>query len=348
MAAGRFSLIIEHGTGTRDQIAELVCAGRVLVLAGAECDLASLPRGHWIGGTAASFVTAAGGQEANGRIFYSDLTRIAQDVRVNHFNLTEMRQIGRLHPANGFTVAIVPGFSELLAGLSSEILDYDGVYSAPLFGWVSAVSLCQLGRQQPKSFAGNPAGSAERAAVMSIALPDEFFAQLHIANLFSPGTGLEIRFANPGFLADGECLIGGKPDNLARYMEAKKIDRRLPLVADHEGALINISIITSDPQTGCSTFLAPVNPALSYRFAVEVLDYQNEFSRLLSELGPVGGALSCICVQNYEHAGLRETTGLPFQGPVTFGQIAYSVLNQTLACLTISQSADEDAGSGSG
>ncbi|MBB5371938.1 DUF6976 family protein [Acidocella aromatica] len=341
-------MIIEHGAGTKDKIAELICEGRVLVLAGDEADLAALPSGRWIGGTAAHFITAEGGQEANGRIFYSDLTRIAQDVRLNHFNLTEMRQIGRLHPANGFTIAIVPGFSELLAGLSAEILDYEGIYSAPLFGWVSAVSAGQLGTRRPKSFAGNPVGSAEQAAVMGIALPDEFFAQLHIANLFSPGTGPGIRFANPGFVTDGECLIGGKPGNLARYIEAKKIDPRLPLVADHEGALINISIISSCPQTGRSTFLAPVNPALTYRFAVEVLDYQHEFSRLLGELGPVSGALSCVCVQNYEHAGLHEAADLPFQGPVTFGQIAYSVLNQTLACLTVSHNAEDDTGPGSG
>ncbi len=341
-------MIIEHGTGTKDKIAELILEGRVLILAGAEADLACLPDGRWIGGTAANFITAEGGQDANGRIFYSDLTRISQDLRLNHFNLTEMRQIGGLHPVNGFTVAIVPGFSALLAGLSAEILDYQGIYNAPLFGWVSAVSPGQLGKLQPKSFAGNAAGSTEQAAVMSITLPDDYFAQLHIANLFSPGTGPEIHFSQPGFVVDGQCLIGGKPDNLAHYIEREKIDRRLPLVADHEGAMINISIISTDPQGGNTTFLAPVNPALTYRFAVEVLDYQNEFSRLLNELGPVSGALSCICVQHYEHAGLHETTELPFQGPVTFGQIAYGVLNQTLACLTVTHNAEDYSGPGSG
>lgn len=340
-------MIISHGTGTKDKITELIQDGRVLVLAGAEDDLASLPNGRWIGGTVANFITADGGQNAGGQIFYSDLTRIAQEARLNHFNLTEMRQIGRLHPNNGFTIAIVPGFSELLAGLAAEILDYDGIYSAPLFGWVSAVSPSALGKVRPKSFAGSPAGSAEQAAVMNITLPEEFFAQLHIANLFTPGTGPEIRFPISGFTAEGECLIGGKPVNLARYIETEKIDQRLPLVADHEGALINISIICADPQTGRTTFLSPVNPVLTYRFAVEVLDYQSEFSHLLNELAPVSGALSCVCVQHYEHAGLGDATNLPFQGPVTFGQIAYSVLNQTLACLTVSQNTDDYTGPGS-
>ena len=337
-------MTVEHGTGTRDEIAGLIHAGRILVLAGAEADLASLPRGRWIGGTAASFITAAGGQEADGRIFYSDLTGIARNVRLHHFNLSEMRRIGRLHPANGFTMVIIPGFSELLAGVSAKIMDYEGIYHAPLFGWVSAVDLAQLGHMRPKSFSGAPAGRAEHAAVMTVSLPDELFAQLQIANLFSPGIGPEIRFGKPGFLAEGECQIGGKPDNLARYIEAETIDRRLPLVTDHDGALINISIIASDAQTGRATFLAPVNPALTYRFAGGILDYPREFSHALDELHLGSAALSCICAQNYEHAELRQSTGLPFQGPVTFGQIAYGVLNQTLACLTISNHEEEDAG----
>jgi len=338
---------VKHGTGTRDEVAGLIHAGRILVLAGAEADLAGLPPGRWVGGTAASFITATGEQEADGQIFFSDLTGVAQNIRLHHLNLSEMRQIGRLHPANGFTIAIIPGFSELLAGISTELLDYNSIYNAPLFGWVSAVDPSQLGRLQPKSFAGGPAGSAEHAAVMSVSLPHNLFAQLQIANLFSPGTGPEIRFAQPGFVADGDCLIGGKPDNLARYIEAAQIDSRLPLVADHDGALINISIIASDAQTGRATFLAPVTPALTYRFAEQVLDYRYEFSRTLSELCQTSAALSCVCVQNYEHAGLRETAGLPFQGPVTFGQIAYGVLNHTLACLAISESGEEDTGPGS-
>jgi hypothetical protein len=338
-------VIIEHGTGTPAEIAGLILAGRILVLAGAEADLSRLPRGRWIGGTAASFITAAGGQEADGRIFYSDLTGIARNVRLHHFNLSEMRRIGRLHPLNGFTIAIIPGFSELLTGVCAEILNYDGLYNAPLFGWISAVDPSQLGRMRPKSFfAGAPAGSTEHAAVMSVSLPHDLFVQLQIANLFGPGTGPEIRFAKPGYLAEGDCLIGGKPDNLARYIEAENIDRRLPLVSDHEGALINISIISSDAQTGRATFLAPVNPALTYRFAADILDYRCEFSSAMNELHKGSAALSCVCVQNYEHAGLRQSTGLPFQGPVTFGQIAYGVVNQTLACLTISKHEDEDAG----
>lgn len=35
------------------------------------------------------------------------------------------------------------------------------------------------------------------------------------------------------------------------------------------------------------------------------------------------------------HAGLEAPHGMHFTAPVTFGQIAYTVLNQTLVCLAI-------------
>ncbi len=335
-------MTVTHGLATPEEAAALIRAGRVLVLAGTAADLATLPHGQWIGGTAASFLTQAGGREANGRLFYSDLSAVARLVRLRHLSLPELRQIGRLHPANGFTLLIVPGFSQLLAGLCAGIMDYEGIYNAPLFGWVSAVAPYNLSKYRPQSFAGGPAGASELAAVMSVTLPDELFAEIHIANLFNPGVGPEIRFPKPGFVAEGACQIGGETGNLAQYMEAKGIDQRLPLVADHDGALINLSILASDPHGGTTTFLAPVDPGLTYRFAEPVLDYPEELDRALVQLPRDASGLSSVCLQNYLHGRLRQAIGLPCQGPVSFGQIAYNVLNQTLACLRIGAVAEDE------
>ena len=47
-------------------------------------------------------------------------------------------------------------------------------------------------------------------------------------------------------------------------------------------------------------------------------------------------SFSCNCVLNYLYAGLEGKKTGEFNGPATFGEIAYQLLNQTLVYLTIS------------
>ncbi len=44
---------------------------------------------------------------------------------------------------------------------------------------------------------------------------------------------------------------------------------------------------------------------------------------------------SCNCLKNYLHGGLVGKTTGGIKGPITFGEIAYQLLNQTLVYLTI-------------
>lgn len=331
----------------------MIGEGRVLLLAGTEEDLASLPEGCWIGGTTGYFVTPQGGVAATGQIFYADFTAIANGANWRSFDAGNIHEIGQHYPHNGFAILILPGFSNLLGQVSGRIMEFDGLYNLPLMGWVSAVALKglpdKLPLERPKTFAGGPQAEDERAAVLYVSLPEQCFAQLHIANLFAPGTGPEIRFPAAGQTSDGDCLIGGERRNLARYIAERGIDRRLPLIADHEGALLNVAILMADVPTGRMTFLSPVSAALTYRFAEEVLDYTAEFTRAAAEIELDKAAHACICALHYHYAGLTlgkdETSPLPPGGPditapVTFGQIAYTVLNQTLTCLTIGRHED--------
>jgi len=333
----------------------MIGEGRVLLLAGAEADLATLPPGCWIGGTVGYFATPQGGVAAKGTVFYTDFTALTDGASWRSFGAGDIDEIASHYPANGFALVIIPGFSKLLGHVAGRIMEYDGLYNVPLMGWVSAVALDGLPEtmppDRPKSFAGGPQAENERAAVLYVSLPARYFAQLHIANLFTPGTGPEIRFLKSGQVQDGDCLIGGTRTNLARYMAAQKIDRRLPLVADHEGALLNVAILTKDVSKGSVTFLAPVSTALTYRFAELIVDYEAEFVQAAAEIELAKAAHACICVLHYYFAGLagamdmREVSLLKLPGtditaPVTFGQIAYTILNQTFTCLTISLSED--------
>jgi hypothetical protein len=330
----------------------MIREGRVLLLAGTEKDLSTLPGGCWIGGTAGHFVTPQGGVAADGQIFYTDFTDIADGASWRSFDDGDIHEIAQYYPENGFAILILPGFSKLLGKVAGRIMEFDGLYNVPLMGWVSAVSLAGLPhvlpQVLPKTFAGGPTRYDERAAVLYVSLPAQYFAQLQIANLFGPGTGPEIRFLQPGQFSDGDCLIGGVRRNLAQYIVEHGIDRRLPLVADHEGALLNVAILLADAATGRVMLLSPVSPALTYRFAEEVLDYEAEFARAAAEIELDQAAHACICALHYHYAGLTQlpnSKGIPTGGPaitapVTFGQIAYTVLNQTLACLTIGRSED--------
>jgi hypothetical protein len=333
----------------------MIGQGRVLLLAGTEEDLATLPEGCWIGGTSGYFITPEGGLgAAAGLVFYTDFTSIAQGASWRSFDSGDIHQLARYYPDHGFAILLLPGFSQLLGEVAGRIMEFDGLYNLPLMGWVSAVLLESQPHilppgATPKVFAGGKAGGSECAAVLYVSLPEQYFAQLHIANLFAPGNGPEIRFPQPGQFSNGDCLIGGSRGNLVQYIAEHGIDPRLPLVADHEGALLNVSILVAEP--GRVIFLAPVSPALTYRFAEDVLDYAAEFARAAEEIELDQAAHACICALHYYHAGLTYGFGDPpykpplpgphITAPVTFGQIAYTVLNQTLTCLTIGRNEEE-------
>jgi hypothetical protein len=159
-------------------------------------------------------------------------------------------------------------------------------------------------------------------------------AVLDIINPFRPGTGDTIVFESEGFTSSGDCRIAGEPANLARYIRENAINTKLPLIADYNGALINVSIQSVDHETGTVKFYAPVFSGVAYRFAEPIADYVEAFDSA-GQTGADGLVFSCNCILNYLYAELEgERTG-NFTGPVTFGEIAYMLLNQTVVYLKI-------------
>jgi hypothetical protein len=66
-----------------------------------------------------------------------------------------------------------------------------------------------------------------------------------------------------------------------------------------------------------------------------VADYVSAFESRLKTLAPGNIVFSCNCILNYLYSQLegRRTGGIV--GPITFGEIAYQLLNQTLVYLEI-------------
>ncbi len=322
---------------TAAEVAELIEAGHTLVLAGAEQELARLPAGRWIGGTVSCILTPDGVRPAAGKLIYADLSRVALKAELRQFNARQLQNLSARYPDNGFAVIILPGQSTLLQAVATRMPDWPGLYNAPLAGWVSAVPLKELGKSQPKVFCGNATPRHDIAALMYISLPEGVFAELNIINPFGATSCSSLRFLAGGYSIRGTCLLDGKKINLARLIASGEIDPTLPLAADRDGALLNNSIIASDPKAGTVTFLNPIDPSLTYRFAEPVHVFKEAFVRAARGIDLPGATLSSVCVASLRHLDDEIRPMLPAIAPVTFGQIGYTVLSQTITCLSLSR-----------
>jgi hypothetical protein len=323
-----------HGLKTISEIASMITAGRVLLLAGDEALLETLPAGNWIAATSGNFMTDAGGVADRRNIFYTDITDDAESTQIKCLSLDELPRLAENYPVNGFTVLIVPGLSDFLASFATNVSEYKDIFNAPLAGWVSGVPVEDIGKATPKIFAGNREGFSDHAAVMYVSIPEKKSARLDIINLFSPGKGASLQFRDNSFSV-ADCEINGKLTNLSGYLAEQSIDTKLPLVADYNGAMINVSIQSVDSGAGVVHFYAPVFPGIVYHFATPVPDYTAAFKEAMEELEDAPPVFSCNCILNYLYAGLEGKSTAPFVGPITFGEIAYILLNQTLVYLTI-------------
>jgi hypothetical protein len=188
----------------------------------------------------------------------------------------------------------------------------------------------------PKVFAENGTPLDNSAVVLRLKLPSSKFAQINIINLFQQGAGDVITFPAGGFsIATAE--VNGKAGLFADYLKTAGVDTRLPLVADYAGAMVNVSIKNAETEKGEVEFYAPVVPGIEYRVAAPVHDYARIFDDEFTRLAPQNIVFSCNCVLNYIYSGLEGKTSGGFSGPITFGEIAYQLLNQTLAYLTIEE-----------
>ena len=317
-----------------DDASALIRSGAALALGGSAEALASLPAGNWIAGTIPYFMTEAGGAKSHDRVF---ATRFPADwkVVVAAYSADQIERIVPNTPDDGFSFAITPcGCAALdrFAAVGREVAD---AFLKPVVGWVAGIDLEQIGRQRPQVFLGTDRQAREDGFVVAhVTLPAGRLAALSIVNIFMPDGGDVIHFHERGTSAT-ECFVNGKPRRLAEYLrERGNAAGVLPLVGDFAGAHINVSI-QSISDEGKVTFYAPVFPDTDYHLAKPVQDYAEAFSRRLAEEGGDTPAFACNCILNYMHGRLEGRFVGDLRGPVTFGEIAYQLLNQTLVRLHV-------------
>ncbi|WP_018412425.1 DUF6976 family protein [Methyloversatilis thermotolerans] len=310
----------------------LIRSGGYFSVAGDEALLRQLPRGHWIGGTIPYFMGQDGGVTTRDQLYVSQVPGNMPLIRF--YDPISLERVCVDAPENGFSIIVMPAFSAVHSLFARNAPGYEDMFLKPLVGWVSGIHLSDIGRISPLVVNGETLEfDGERALVMHVPLPEDKYARIDIINLFTQGDGDRIRFPAKGFSAT-ECLINGQPGNFAQYVQSRGIDTRLPLVADYSGAMINICIKSVDPAKGVVDFYAPVFDDVEYRFAAPVPDYVSAFHAALpQQTGPLG--FSCNCVLNYLYCELEGKRVPSMLGPMTFGEVAYQLLNQTLVYLTV-------------
>lgn len=322
-----------------NDVQKQIATGKPLLLAGSESALAQLSNGNWIGGTIPYFMAAQGGTCSEDFVFVNEVPDSALGVQIVEYTVETLPSICKDAPDNGFSFAIVPSGSLAHKAYAQDAPGYEGMYLKPVIGWVSGVLLSDLGTQRPKVFNGRTGHSCSNCVVvMHVELPPAMRADLDIVNIFKPGTGDTISFASSGFSA-GDCLVNGKPTNLARHIASTQTDTRLPLTADYNGSIVNVSVQSVDEAGGTVSFYAPVFSGLEYKFAAPVPDYVAAFNAAIpSNGGHSKGnspAFSCNCILNYLYGDLQGKHTGSITGPITFGEIAHQLLNQTLVRLLI-------------
>ncbi len=316
------------------EVSALIRQGKKLVLAGDEALLAQLPTGNWIGGTIPYFMSEDGGVLTHDQIQVIELPPEVTEADVKFYSSRELEKIPTDYRNNGFSCIIIPAGTEAHSKFARDCSTWPSIFDRPLMGWISGVDLKDLGKVKPKVFNGKTGKSSdEDAVVLHLDLIPRKMASLNIINLFKQGPGDTITFPETEFTI-GDCFVNGEKRNFADYLASKKINTQLPLVANYMGAMVNVSFQGVDAGTKKVSLYAPVFPGVEYKIAEPIGDYEKEFNK---EIGAhdVKPAYTCNCILNYLYANLEGKKTANIVGPITFGEIAYMLLNQTMVYLTI-------------
>jgi hypothetical protein len=309
-----------------------IAAGESLFLAGSRKALSQLPRGNWVGGTISYFMTEVGGLLSEDQIFVTCVPDFALEAEATDYGVENLAELYRDAPANGFTFLILPNSTEVLKTFAEQAPTLDGFLMHPIVGWVSGVRVDRIGKDSPAVFNGRTgAVFADRCVALHVALPANKVADLDIVNIFESGGGEVVRFEEAGFRVTS-CLIDGKKDNLADYIRRKGLQPEFPLVGDYNGTAINVSFQRVDPVARAVDFYAPVFPGVDYRFAKPVAEYSAAFDNAIT-LEAHEPDFACNCILNYLYGKLEGRKTGRITGPMTFGEIAHQLLNQTMVRL---------------
>jgi len=320
-----------HQVLTFDETCQLIESGKILHIAGAGELLKKLPQGNWIGGSTEYFMSVDGGLVTNKLFFVTEFQ--FEDFKIKTYNTQNIKNIANDAFENGFTVLIIPFDSNVHITYAENVTNYENIFMRTIVGWISGVNLNSIA-EKPVSINGflNEVYT-DNAVAIHIKVNESQTVDLKIANIFEQKEDSPIiEFESSGFDID-KCLIDGKECNLADYIADNNLDIRLPLVGDYSGNGINISF--KSIENSHVYFYAPVFKGIKYRIAKAVPDYATAFQAVMEKQSANHVVFSCNCILNFLYGNLLGKKIEGFTGPITFGEIAYQLVNQTLAYVTV-------------
>ncbi len=309
-----------------EQATKWINEGKILHIAADESLLSQLPTGKWIGGTTPYFIAEEGGILTKDMLFVNEID-FAEDIRIAKYGKYNVFQVVEECYDNGLTLLILPFGSEVITKYAKQAPEVEELLLHPTVGWVAGFDLGTGG--EAKVYDGSTGESfTDKAIAMYIKLADNKSAMINIVNIFEDDKTDPVITFPDNELNVSKCKVNGQEINFADYINKKNIDTQMPLVADYNGMFINTSIKAIE--NGKVDLYAPVFKGVEYRFATHVSDYAKEFEKRINEAGARNPVFSCNCILNYLYGNLEGHKTPPYAGPVTFGEVAYQLLNQTL------------------
>lgn len=318
---------------TLEEAKKLIEEGKVLHIAADEGLLEQLPRGNWIAGTTPYFITEQGGITCKDKLFVNEIAA-AVEHKTAVYDASNIFNICQDAYTNGMTILVLPFASEVAVHYAKEAPNVDDLLMNPTVGWISGFDLSTEGSAKVYDGVTGTAYS-DKAVALHINLPEDKLAVINIVNIFN----MDENDAKIEFIEDAlsvkTCLVNGRQVVMADYLAENNINTQLPLVADYNSVFVNVSIKDVSEKNKTVDFYAPVFAGKEYRFATPVHDYAASFAEHLQGLADAQPVFSCNCILNYLYGELEGKATPPFAGPVTFGEVAYQLLNQTLVYVEI-------------
>ena len=313
------------------EASKLVESGKVYHIAATEALLKKLPKGNWIGGSTEYFVAKTGGEISNEKLSVIELP--CEDFSIKAYSTAEIENVATDAFGNGFSIVIIPFDSVVHKDYARNAPGYKDIFMKNTVGWISGMNLGVAG-QTPIAVEGTEAAAyADKAVAIHLKVPDSKSVNVGIINIFSQDKSSPIiTFAEEGFSIT-KCFIDGKETVFADYIAQNKIDTKLPLVGDYAGNGVNVSF--KSIENGIVHLYAPVFKNIKYRIAASIANYENEFNSKLIPFKGKSSVFSCNCILNFLYGNLEGKRLDTFFGPITFGEVAYQLVNQTLVYVTV-------------
>ncbi|MDR3239623.1 MAG: hypothetical protein LBT44_06000 [Clostridiales bacterium] len=314
-----------------EETSEIIHSQKALSISGTETLLRKLPKGNWIGGSTEYFIGEDGGVVTDDKFFVQELD--FDTVKIKSYDEKSLSGFTADAYDNGFAIIILPFDSEVHKSYARHAADYKDIFLKSVVGWISGINLDKAG-QTPITVNGLTGEVYnDKAVVMFVDIPDDQNVLVNIINIFTPDEKSPIiTFDEEGFKVR-KCNINGKHVNFMDYISDNKLDTKLPLIGDYSGAGINISI--KNMENGEVSLYAPVFKGIEYRFAKPMPDYEAAFRKELQNIENKDSVFACNCILNFLYGDLEGKKINGLYGPITFGEIAWQLVNQTLVYLRI-------------